>query len=66
MLPEVFRSFADVFPVSASIEALRGIIIYEWGWSTVISHLPVILVTPILTYIIGIYCYKLNLKRMLS
>ncbi len=66
LLPEWMRSLAGVFPVSASIEVMRGILVYNWGISQVLPSLPTILISPVIVYSLGILCYRWNLKRMLT
>jgi len=62
-LPSWMRVFAENFPFTWTIDGIRSIIVYQYGWSDIAPLLLKSVVAAILIFAIGAMIYKVQIRR---
>ncbi|NPA99237.1 MAG: ABC transporter permease [Crenarchaeota archaeon] len=62
-LPSWMRVFAENFPFTWTIDGIRNIIVYQYGWSDIAPLLLKSLVVAIVIFAIGALIYKAQIRR---
>ena len=65
MLPQVFRNFADVFPLTIAVETMREIVVFGKGLEIVMTALPYLTIISIAVYILGALAYRKIVEKMI-
>ena len=65
MLPPIFRSFANIFPLTIVIDVIRDIVVYGRGIDIILNVLPYLSALCIIVYILGAIAYKKIVEEIL-
>ena len=62
-LPSWMRVFAENFPFTWTINGIRDIIVYQYGWSDIAVLLLKSIIATVVIFAIGILIYKAQIRR---
>jgi len=65
MLPQVFRNFADVFPLTIAVETMKEIVVLGKGLEIIMTVLPYLTIVSITVYILGALAYRKIVEKMI-
>ena len=65
MLPRPLRVFANCFPLTMIVDALRAVMVFDAGLEAVLPVLPWTILATLVFYGLGVLAYKVVLRRSL-